>query len=317
MYEITGSKILITGGAGFIGSSLVESLITNNEIVVVDDLSMGKVANLPKSPRLHFFKHSITDSRFLQQLLTSWNFDYIVLLAAVASVADTIVRPLETHEINQNANISIINVVRKNKLKVKKILFASSAAVYGNNLELPKTEESPIDPLSPYAIDKFATERFVIDFGKLYGIPTVCTRFFNVYGPKQNPESPYSGVLSLISHAAQTNGKFKLFGDGTQSRDFVYIDDVVRALQMLLIQNEDEPTVFNVATGKATELREVIAIFKEISGSNFEVIKTDWRQGDIKESYSDISKIKEFGFVPQFTLRRGLKEYWKTIVKKH
>ncbi|WP_054735995.1 NAD-dependent epimerase/dehydratase family protein, partial [Secundilactobacillus similis] len=237
MDKIKNSKILITGGAGFIGSNLTDALIEDNEIVVVDDLSMGNVENLPQSTHLHFFEHSITDKKFMNQLLLDWQFDYIFLLAAVASVADTIERPLETHEINQNANIDILETIRVKELKVKKILFASSAAVYGNNPELPKRENSPIDPLSPYAIDKFATERFVIDYGILYKIPTVCTRFFNVYGPKQNPKSPYSGVLSLISEATKNGELFSVFGDGKQIRDFVYVEDVIQALQILIIND--------------------------------------------------------------------------------
>ncbi len=175
---IRNSRVLVTGSAGFIGSNLVDALIGDNEVVVVDDLSMGRVENLPQSNNLHFFKHSIADFKFMSELLKDWKFDYIFLLAAVASVADTIVRPAETHIINQDANLNVLETVRINKLDVKKILFSSSAAVYGNNPELPKKETSPIDPLSPYAVDKFATERFVIDYGRLYDIPTVATRFF-------------------------------------------------------------------------------------------------------------------------------------------
>ncbi len=178
MNHIVDSTILITGGAGFIGSNLADVLIEDNEIVVVDDLSMGKIENLPQSNHLHFFKHSIVDKKFMDALLIDWKFDYIFLLAAVASVADTIERPLETHEINQNANVNILDAIRVNNLSIKKLLFASSAAVYGNDPELPKKESSHVDPLTPYAIDKFAMERFAIDYGILYNIPTVATRFF-------------------------------------------------------------------------------------------------------------------------------------------
>lgn len=265
MSELKNSKILITGGAGFIGSNLADALVEDNEIVVVDDLSMGKIENLPKSDNLHFFEHSITDYQFMSNLLVEWNFDYIFLLAAVASVADTIERPMETHEVNQNANLNILETIRTKHLKIKKLHFASSAAVYGNNPELPKKETSPIEPLSPYAIDKYATERFVIDYGELYGIPTVVTRFFNVYGPKQNPKSPYSGVLSIITESLKNNRLFSMFGDGNQTRDFVFIKDVVRAL-IFLVSNDDAIfDVYNVATGHETSLNEVLVLLEKIT----------------------------------------------------
>ena len=227
-------KVLVTGGAGFIGSNLVDQLIQDgDEVVIVDDLSMGLASNIPSSPKVTFYEHSITDHGFMKDLLLKEQFDYIYLLAAIASVADSVARPYETHQINQEANIFILETIRQHKLPIKKVLFTSSAAVYGNNPELPKREDSTIDPLTPYAIDKFATERFVIDYGKLYNIPTVAVRFFNVYGPRQNPKSPYSGVLSLITQAAKHQAAFTIFGDGEQTRDFVFIKDVIQALCLL------------------------------------------------------------------------------------
>lgn len=309
MVRIENSKILITGGAGFIGSNLADALIKDNEIVVVDDLSMGKIENLPKSHDLHFFEHSITDYKFMSDLLVEWKFDYIFLLAAVASVADTIERPLETHEVNQNANINILETIRVNKLPLKKLLFSSSAAVYGNNPELPKKETSSIDPLSPYAIDKFATERFVIDYGKLYGIPTVATRFFNVYGPKQNPKSPYSGVLSLITDAVNKHKNFNLYGDGKQTRDFVYIDDVIQALTLLTSNEAAVGNVYNVACGSTNSLNDVIEIIERIVKTTVDIKRMDSRVGDIKDSYADISEIKEIGYAPTYDLKSGLKKY--------
>lgn len=308
------SKILITGGAGFIGSTLADALISHNEIVVVDDLSMGNVENLPKSAKVHFFNRSIADSLFMEKLLTSWNFDYIFLLAAVASVADTIERPYETHIINQDANISILEMIRKNKLQPKSVLFASSAAVYGDDLSLPKKENSRIEPLSPYAIDKFATERFVINYGKLYNIPTVASRFFNVYGPKQNPNSPYSGVLSLISEAAKKNRKFKIFGDGKQTRDFVYVNDVVNALILLSTNKKALHDVYNVATSTQTELIQVIKIFEKISERKIQIEYGPERIGDIKYSYASIDKLKKLGYKPKYKIEDGLCKYWQNII---
>lgn len=314
MARIENSKILITGGAGFIGSNLADALIEDNEIVVVDDLSMGKIENLPKSRNLHFFEHSITDYKFMSDLLVEWKFDYIFLLAAVASVADTIERPLETHEVNQNANINILETIRVNKLPLKKLLFSSSAAVYGNNPELPKKETSPIDPLSPYAIDKFATERFLIDYGKLYKIPTVATRFFNVYGPKQNPKSPYSGVLSLIASSILENGDFTVFGNGDQTRDFVYISDVIEALNILMI-SDCESKVFNVATGIQNSLNSVIEVFERVSMTEIKVRQGKMRSGDIIYSVADIARLCTLGYRSKIDIRTGIKKYWEYLSK--
>lgn len=309
MDRISNSKILITGGAGFIGSNLADALVEDNEIVVVDDLSMGKIENLPKSSHLHFFEHSITDYKFMNDLLVEWKFDYIFLLAAVASVADTIERPLETHEINQNANINILETIRVNKLPIKKLLFASSAAVYGNNPELPKKETSPIDPLSPYAIDKYATERFVINYGKLYGISTVVARFFNVYGPKQNPKSPYSGVLSLLIDAVRRSSVFTIFGDGNQTRDFVYVEDVVGALILLSGLSDVKHTTYNVGVGAQNSLSDVIRIIEKESNKKLEVIYKASRPGDIQKSVSSIRKISSIGYEAKISLCEGLHRY--------
>ena len=174
------SKYLITGGAGFIGSNLVEKIVSQgDDVVVVDNLSMGKLENIIHFSKKHvsFYKEDITNFNFMEKLLVSENFDYIVLLGAVASVANSVQDPQETHLINQEANLNIYEIIRKNNLKIKKLLFASSAAVYGDEPTLPKSEESVIRPLTPYAIDKFASEKYALVYGKLYNIPTVATRF--------------------------------------------------------------------------------------------------------------------------------------------
>lgn len=307
------SKYLVTGGAGFIGSNLIEKLVADqNEVVVVDDLSMGKKENLKSidDSKLTFYEKSITDYEFMEKLLVSENFDYIVLLGAVASVADSVENPYATHLINQEANINIYEVVRKNKLKVRKILMASSAAVYGNNPVLPKKETSSIEPLTPYAIDKFASERFAMIYGRLYNIPTVATRFFNVYGPKQNPNSPYSGVLSIIHNCLVNDKTFTVFGDGEQLRDFTYVDDVVRAVRLLLETEDVKWDVFNVGTGSTVTLNEVIKAFEKAMGKKLDVIYADERKGDIKKSYADISKIRRaVSYKPKYDIISGLAEY--------
>jgi UDP-glucose 4-epimerase len=302
------SKVLITGGAGFIGSNLAHKLVNDNDVVIVDDLSMGKKENI-SDINVKFYKHDVCDSYFMHKLLANENFDYIYYLAAVSSVADSVVRPLETHKINQDSVIDTLEYIRVKKLKIKGFLFTSSAAVYGDLPDFPKSEKSHVQPLTPYAVDKYAAERFTIDYGKLYGLPTVAVRFFNVFGPRQNPESPYSGVLSIISKCLQNNIPFSMYGDGTQTRDFVYVDDVVNAL-IKIINSNVKPDVYNIADGKETSLKEVISGYEKITGKKLKIIYKKERQGDIERSRADISKLKAIGFVPKWTLENGLKEYW-------
>ncbi|KRM76446.1 UDP-glucose 4-epimerase [Secundilactobacillus collinoides DSM 20515 = JCM 1123] len=306
----------MTGGAGFIGSNLVDRLIEDNDqVVVVDDLSMGLKSNLQTSSHLKFYEHSITDHEFIKNLLMTEDFDYIYLLAAVASVADSVARPYETHQINQEANIFILEIIRKKKLQVKKILYTSSAAVYGNVQDLPKYETSLVDPLTPYAIDKFATERFVIDYGKLYDIPTVAVRFFNVYGPRQNPKSPYSGVLSLVTQSVLHRSTFTIFGDGEQTRDYVYIQDVIQALYLLTKESDVVHQVFNVGAGTHTSLNQVIQTYESITQRELKVVHKKERPGDIRNSFANIDKLRKIGYQPRFDIADGLKEYWKSFVR--
>lgn len=308
------SKFLVTGGAGFIGSNLVEQLVLQGEqVVVVDDLSMGKLENIAAYLDLGitFFEKSITDFKFMQELLRKEKFDYIVLLGAVASVADSVARPFETHKINLEANLNVLETIRKFRLPLKKLLFASSAAVYGNDPELPKKETSPIDPLTPYAIDKFASERYTINYGKLYQLPTVATRFFNVYGPKQNPASPYSGVLSIIHNCLKTGNLFTVFGDGQQTRDFTYVKDVVKAVLLLLSNDNALHDVYNVATGNKTTLNDDIKAFEMAMGKELKIEYQPARAGDIQDSYAEVSKLRALNFVPEYTIEQGLLTYVK------
>ncbi len=308
------SKILITGGAGFIGSNLADRLVkANDQIIIVDDFSMGLRSNIPDSQLVTTYQADITDKVFMKDLLLNEHFDYIYMFAGIASVADSVVRPYETHQTNQEANIYLLEILRKYHLPVKKVLFASSAAVYGNDPQLPKVETSTIDPLTPYAIDKFATERYLMDYGRLYDIPTVATRFFNIYGPKQNPSSPYSGVLSIISDCIKNNKTFKLYGDGQQVRDFVYIDDVIDALVLLTKESDINHEVFNVAAGKGTTLNDVIRAYEHAAHKQLKLEYLPERTGDIKYSYADITKLRNLGFQPHYDIESGIAKYWHYI----
>lgn len=307
---IKNSKILITGGAGFIGSSLANELLKyNNEIIILDDLSMGNFDNLDSSSNLTKIEGSVTDYKLVDKILLENDFDYIFHLAAIASVADSVERPYETHLVNFDSTFHILETLKKDKKSLKRLVFSSSAAVYGDEETLPKQEESVIRPLSPYAIDKFASEKMSMIYNNLYGIPTSATRFFNVYGPKQNPDSPYSGVISIVVDRLKNKTEMKIFGDGTQSRDFVYIDDVIQALILIASSKESNGQVYNVGTGNESSLLDLIAMTEKITGKKISKTFAESREGDIKKSVSDISKLRFLSYNPKYDLESGMKEY--------
>ena len=307
------SKVLITGGAGFIGSNLAHALVKENEVVVVDDLSMGKKENISDID-VKFYEHDVCDSSFMHQLLTEEKFDYIYYLAAVSSVADSVIRPIDTHLVNQESVLDTLEYIRQNNLSIKKFLFTSSAAVYGNYPDFPKKEDGRVQPLTPYAIDKYASERFTVDYNKLYGIPTVAVRFFNVFGPRQNPDSPYSGVLSIITKCLKDDQDFLLYGDGKQTRDFIYVEDVVNAL-IKVSKLDINSDVYNIANGKETSLIEMIRTYESISGKKLKIVRKAERNGDITRSVADTSKLRSIGFKTKWSLADGLKQYWNYYMK--
>lgn len=305
-------KALVTGGAGFIGSNLVWALVEKGySVTVVDDLSMGKLENLPKNEKVTFIEHDVCDAEFMHQLLDE-NFDFIYFLAAIASVADSVANPYLTHKINQEAVVNTLEYLRLKNLKPKRFLFTSSAAVYGNYPELPKKEDGRVQPLTPYAVDKYAAERFTLDYGDLYGLSTVAVRFFNVFGPRQNPDSPYSGVLSIVTKCLLEDKEFTLFGDGQQTRDFVYVKDIVNAL-IFISENPASHGVYNIGYGQQNSLLSVIRRYEEIAGKQLKLTFADPRSGDIAESLADVQKLTQLGFEAKWGLENGLQEYWKMV----
>ncbi|MGF3105055.1 NAD-dependent epimerase/dehydratase family protein [Rossellomorea sp. DUT-2] len=309
------SKILVTGGAGFIGSHIVEELLNNNEqVVVIDNFSMGSMDNLPKDDKLTIVEGDISSKETIEKLFQQHRFKKIFHLGAIASVAASVEDPLHTHQTNLEATLYLLEESREQG-GLERFVFASSAAVYGDEPTLPKKETSTIRPLTPYAIDKFASEQYVLAFSRLYDIPTTAVRFFNVFGNRQNPSSPYSGVVSILTdkfkqlvNNEETN--FTLYGDGEQTRDFIYVKDVVQANLLVSESREAIGKVFNVGTGESTSLNELIGMYEEITNTKLPIKQLEERSGDIKESYSDISELKSLGFDPKFSMREGLLEYW-------
>lgn len=313
------TNYLITGGAGFIGSNLADKIVNmegDNAVYIVDNLSMGKVSNIPQSEKVTFIEGDVTNKQTMTSLLQSVKFDYIFHLAAIASVADSVARPVETHEVNFESVLNLLELIRQYQPGLKRIVFSSSAAVYGDEPTLPKKEESIIRPLTPYAVDKFAAERYVLDYAKLFNVPGSAVRFFNVYGPKQNPASPYSGVLSILvgQYAKLIESipvSFKMFGDGEQARDFIFVEDVIQALLLVSTSTISIGEVYNVGTGKMTSLNKVIDIMSNTLKVNLPVDYLEGRDGDIKFSLADISKISNLSFEPKFSIERGISKYLK------
>lgn len=311
-------KYLITGGAGFIGSNLANHFLKEHEVTVVDDLSMGSESNLISTPNLTFIKGDVTDATLMESVISNNDFDYIFHLAAIASVADSVERPVETHKVNFDSVLLMLELVKKYLPNLKRLVFASSAAVYGDEPTLPKFEESIIRPLTPYAVDKFAAEKFVLAYQNLYNVPTSAVRFFNVFGPNQNPKSPYSGVISILveqfaKKIADETAEFTVFGDGEQSRDFVFVEDVIQALELVATSNASLGQVYNVGTSNETTLNQLISNVKEIVGVDLPVSYKEVRQGDIPKSLANIKALESLGYQAKFSVKEGLAVYLKTI----
>lgn len=307
-------KYLVTGGAGFIGSNLIEKIISQGDEVVVVGRHLPaecKEDDNNLKDNITFYQADVTYYEFMEQLLIKEKFDYIVLLAAVISISGTIAEPLSTHFINQEAILYIYEIIRKNKLKVKKVLFTSSSAVYGNIADTPRRKDMPVSLENPYAIDKFASERYAMFYEKVYGIPTVAVRFFNVYGPRQKAQGKSAGVCAIILDCLLNDKEFRLNGDGKQTRDYMYVTDAVDATLMLLKDPQISGKIFNVASGKSVSLIDLIVAFEEITGKKLKIIHNKGLKFDTKNSLADITKLEKTGFLPKYTFESGLRQYVK------
>lgn len=300
---------LVTGGAGFIGSHLVDALLSKGEEVrVVDNLSSGKITNLQlKKNRLglEFLEGDIRDYSFVEEAVKG--VDGIYHQAAMVSVEKSIHAPMDSYSNNVQGTFNVFEAARKNK--IKKIVFASSAAVYGPEYDYPVTENLLCKPISPYALDKYYAENLALVYFLMYGIKSIGLRYFNVYGSRQDDASPYSGVISIfISNI--TSGKVSIIqGDGTQTRDFIYVKDVVEANLAAMKTDIKKFESINVGTGAETSVSELLENICRITGNEFKYEVGESRNGDIKRSVSCIEKIKKIlNWEPHYNLDRGLVE---------
>lgn len=303
-------KYLVTGGAGFIGSHIAEHLVREEqEVVVYDNLSTGKLSNLDTfADKVAFVQGDIRDGARLQQALQG--VDVVFHEAAVASVAQSVEQPVETDAINVGGTVTVLTAARD--AGVKRVVFASSAAVYGDDPELPKREDMAAKPVSPYAFHKFAGESYLKLFHQLYGLSGVALRYFNVFGPRQDPSSEYSGVISIFLDRFKRDVDYTIYGDGKQSRDFIYVEDVARANLAAAATDFDHVPVINVACNRSNNLLDLVSHLQEISGSGRQPQLGPARAGDIKHSRADNARLKSLlGVEPKVSFQDGLRRLWE------
>ena len=307
---------LVTGGAGFIGSHLVENLLKIGcRVKVFDNFSSGFEKSLTALPqslpgRLEVFRGDIRDAQCLDAALHG--VTGVFHLAAMVSVPLSIEKPDLSFDINSRGTQIVLDVARKNG--IKRVVMASSAAVYGDNQNLPLLEKELPMPLSPYGLDKVFGEQLGRLYTVLYQMDVTCLRFFNVFGPRQSPDSPYSGVVSIFAKSAETRDAPVIYGDGEQTRDFVFVKDVVNALMLSMKSTLSGFHVYNVGSGKEVTIKSLWNTYREISDFSGEPKHFPERSGDIKASLANISKIKsELGFIPSVNFKSDLHETYSWL----
>ncbi|HEY6359069.1 MAG TPA: SDR family oxidoreductase, partial [Vicinamibacterales bacterium] len=295
----------ITGGAGFIGSHLVEEVLRRGHAVRdVDNLSTGRRENLPAAPAVEVMVGDVSDPAVARRATAGANV--VLHQAAIPSVPRSVEDPASSHRANVEGTLQILIAARD--AGVARLVFAGSSSVYGNAAALPKREDMRPHPLSPYALQKLVGEEYCRLFTELYGLETVVTRYFNVFGPRQNPGSPYSGVISLFIDAMLAGRSPRIYGDGEQSRDFTYVDDVVHGVLLAAERPGVAGRVLNVAAGGRVSLLDVISALQTILQTTVDPILGPPRAGDVRHSTADISEARRLlGFEPRTTFADGLR----------
>jgi nucleoside-diphosphate-sugar epimerase len=299
-------NVLVTGGAGFIGSHLVQELVARGETVrVIDNLATGHLENLDAiRAKIDLIQGDISDLDTIQD--AAREIDIIFHQAALPSVPRSIQNPRASHDANLTGTLNVLIAARDHD--IKRIVMASSSSVYGNSPILPKVETFEPQPLSPYAVTKLACEYYARVFAELYGLSTICLRYFNVFGPRQDPNSQYAGALAKFVQCALNHEPFPVYGDGEQSRDFTYIENVVNANLRAAYSEFDGGAVVNVAGGVRTSLNQIIALLNELTEQSLETRFGPARAGDVLHSHADISRARELlDYAPTVDVREGLR----------
>ncbi len=303
------TKALVTGGAGFIGSNLTEELLKKGHVVrVLDDFSTGKRENLifdREYPSLEVIEGDIRDLNTCKKAVEG--VEYIFHQAALPSVQRSVEDPETSNAVNAGGTLNILLAAKGGG--VKRVIYASSSSVYGDTPTLPKDEGMPSNPLSPYALQKYIGEQYGLLFYQLYGLETISLRYFNIFGPKQDPNSLYSAVIPKFIDALLQGRPPIIFGDGEQSRDFTYIENVVQANLLAMSAEHLHGEAVNIACGKRTSLNQLLSVLKEILGSKLSPLYQEPRKGDVRHSLADIRKGKEIiHYAPKIGIETGLKK---------
>ena len=309
-------NLLITGGAGFIGSNLVEHFLKDDRVALVrvlDDLSNGYYENIEEfetHPKFEFIQGDICN--YETCLKACEGIDKVSHQAALGSVPRSIVNPMRTNEVNVGGTVNMLHAAKEQG--VDRIILAFSSSTYGDHQELPKVEDKVGRPMSPYAVSKAAVEQYAEVFGKTYGLDWIGFRYFNIFGPKQNPNNPYAAVIPIFCKAFLEDGQITINGDGETSRDFTYIDNAVLLNELGLFTENDDALnqIYNGACGDQITLNEMVEMLREISGKDIKAIYGPERLGDVRHSRADISKIENLlGYEPNVRFKEGLEQVYK------
>ncbi len=296
---------LVTGAAGFIGSNIVEELVRRGENVrALDNLATGYRRNLePFLDKIEFIEGSVTDDALLKKAFSG--VDYVLHQAAIPSVLRSVEEPLQSHEANATGTLKVLLAARD--AGVKRVVFASSSSVYGDSPTMPKLESMATAPLSPYAVNKLTGEEYCKVFHRVYGVPAVALRYFNVFGPRQDPTSAYAAAIAAFASAILAGERPTVYGDGLQTRDFTFVSNVVRANLLACETDAADGLALNIACGTSISLLDLIDELNSIMGTSLEPIFAPERRGDVRHSLADITQAREkLGYEPGVGLREGL-----------
>jgi len=305
-------KILVTGGAGFIGSNIVKTLLERGvKVRVLDNFATGKKKNISpfkKNRNFELIEGDLRNSSTIKKAVRG--IDFILHQGALPSVIYSIDNPILANDVNILGTLNILEAAKE--FRVKRVIYASSSSIYGNSEVLPKTEDMCWNPLSPYALSKYAGERYCQIYYQIYGLETVCLRYFNVFGPNQNPNSQYSAAIPKFISLIKRGKRPVIYGDGLQSRDFTYVENVVAANILACQRDNAVGEVFNIASGKPFTLLQVVSILNKILGKNIKPKFAKVRSGDIKYSLASIKKAKiKLGYEPKIDFIQGLEKLIK------
>jgi nucleoside-diphosphate-sugar epimerase len=309
-------RYLVTGGAGFIGSNIVDELVKRGqEVVVLDDLSAGKEANLAAvRDKIDLHIGTITDLAAVQSACKG--VQYVIHLAARTSVPRSVLNPLESNHVNIDGTLNVLVAARD--AQARRFVFAASSSAYGETPTLPKVETMPAQPISPYGVTKFVGEMYAQVFGRVYGLENACIRYFNVFGPRQDPSSQYSGVLSRFMLAVIEGQAPVIYGDGEQTRDFTFVENIVDETLRACEAGGASGLVFNGGTGARITLNEVLKMLSRITGKPIQAKYDVARNGDIRDSQADVSLARKIlGYEPRVLFEEGLRRTWEWYKKSY